>query len=94
MSGVLEQSEAAILERVFEPASGLTAAAAEAVLRMGFAETDRERMIALLEKAKQGTLIPEESAALERYRHIGRMLELMKSKARQALRSSPLTTGA
>jgi hypothetical protein len=90
MSPVLEQSEAAILGRVFDLASGWTPAASEAILRMGFAPKDRERMIALLEKAKAGTLIAEESAVLERYRHVGRMLEMMKSKARKTMRTSSL----
>lgn len=48
MSAQLETSEAAILSRVIQPESGdWSPAAAEAILRIGFNETDRERMTAL-----------------------------------------------
>ena len=90
MSAQVENSEAAILSRVIQPESGdWPPAAAEAILQMGFDETDRERMTALLEKAKEGELTNEESEALEHYRHIGKLLELMKSRARLSLQTSP-----
>jgi hypothetical protein len=66
MSVQLESSEAAILSRVIQPDSGdWPQAAAEAILRIGFNETDRERMTALLEKAKSRDLTNEESEALD-----------------------------
>jgi len=90
MSEQLESSEPAILSRVIQPDSGdWSAAAAEAILEMGFNETDREQMTALLEKATAGDLTNEESEALEHYRHIGKLLELMKSRARRSLQTSP-----
>ncbi len=90
MSVQLESSEAAILSRVIQPDSGdWPQAAAEAILRIGFNETDRERMTILLERAKSGDLTNEESEALEHYRHIGKLLELMKSRARRSLQTSP-----
>jgi Ran GTPase-activating protein (RanGAP) involved in mRNA processing and transport len=86
MSTELETSEVAILSRVIKPDSGdWPHAAAEAILRIGFNETDQGQMIALLEKAKAGDLTSEESEALEHYRHIGKLLELMKSRARRSL---------
>jgi hypothetical protein len=86
MSTDLETSEVAILSRVIQPESrDWPQAAAEAILRMGFDETDRERMTALLEKAKAGNLTSDESEGLENYRHIGKLLELMKSRARRSL---------
>ena len=42
-------------------------------------------MASLLEKAKQDDLSNEEAEALENYRHIGKLLELMKSRARRSL---------
>jgi hypothetical protein len=91
MSAQLETSEAAILSRVIQSDSGdWSRAAAEAILEMGFNETDGERMTALLEKAKAGVLTNEESEALEHYRHIGKLLELMKSRARCSLQTSHL----
>jgi uncharacterized protein YnzC (UPF0291/DUF896 family) len=47
-----------------------------------------ERMIYLLEKAKTGELSTEEAETLEHYRHVGKLLELMKSRARPSLHAS------
>jgi len=89
MNLVLESSEAAILNRVFRPnAEPWPHAAVEAILRINFDPSDRDLMTRLLEKAKLGELSSEESDALENYRHIGRLLELMKSKARQSLQTA------
>lgn len=87
MNATLESSEAAILDRVFRPDAGdWPPAAAEAILGVGFSQHDRDRMSGLLDKAKAGGLTPEEVETLENYRHIGRLLELMKSRARHSLR--------
>ena len=89
MSVVLETSEAAILDRVFQPDSGdWPRAAAESILSIGFDQTDRERMTSLLEKAKAAELSAEEAETLENYRNVGRLLELMKSRARRSLHTS------
>jgi Ran GTPase-activating protein (RanGAP) involved in mRNA processing and transport len=86
MSVQLQSSEAASLSRVIQPDSGdWPQAAAEAILGIGFNETDREQMASLLEKATAGVLTNEESEALEHYRHMGKLLELMKSRARRSL---------
>ena len=86
MCAILETSEAAILSRVFKPeAGGWPREAAEAILGVGFEKEDHERMIALLERAKAGELSEEEGGELEHYRHVGRLLELMKSRARRSL---------
>lgn len=88
MNATLECSEAAILDRVFRPDAGdWPPAAAEAILGVGFSQSDRERMTRLLDKTKAGELAPEETETLENYRHIGRLLELMKSRARRSLRT-------
>ena len=89
MSVTPSSSEAAILDRAFRPELGdWPRPAAEAILRVGFDHEDRDRMTRLLEKAKAGDLLPEEAEMLENYRHIGRLLELMKSKARRSLRTA------
>lgn len=86
MDPATDKSEAAILDRVFRPNTGdWPRAAAEAILSIGFDSTDRERMAQLLESAKQDTLSREQAEELEHYRHIGRLLELMKSRARFSL---------
>ena len=90
MSVVLETSEAAILGRVFKPETGgWPRAAAEAILGVAFDSEDRNRMIALLEQAKVGKLSSGEAEELEHYRHVGRLLELMKSRARRSLQTTP-----
>jgi len=89
MDTVHESTEAAILNRVFRPnADAWPRAAAEAILSISFDPSDRDRMTLLLEKAKTGEISSEETEALENYRHIGRLLELMKSRARQSLQTA------
>jgi hypothetical protein len=90
MSTVLESSEAAILERVIRPEAGdWPREAAQAILGLRFDRTDLEKMTMLLAKAKEGELTDGEESALEHYRHVGRLLELMKSRARRSLQASP-----
>ena len=90
MNAALESSEAAILDRVFRSNAGdWPRAAAEAILSVGFDQNDRDRMTQLLEKAKAGELSTEDAETLENYRHIGRLLELMKSRARRSLQNMP-----
>lgn len=89
MSVQLESTQAAILDRLIRPYSGdWPRAAAEAILGIGFDRKDEERMTLLLEKAKTGDLSNEEAEALENYRHIGKLLELTKSRARRSLKIS------
>lgn len=84
-----EGSEAAILGRVFQPTlGGWPRAAAEAIIGIGFSESDRTEMSRLLEKAKTGELSTDEAEILENYRHVGKLLELLKSRARLSLQES------
>lgn len=88
MSVALDQSEAGILSRLVNPENAdLSREAANSILRITFPESDRERMNILAEKARSGTLSAEESAELENYRHVGRLLEVFKSKARLSLKT-------
>ena len=87
MSAQLESSEAAILSRVIQPDSGdWPQAAAEAILRIGFNETDRERMQQLADRSESGTLTDEERTEFDSYLHIGNLIAVMQSKARLVLR--------
>jgi hypothetical protein len=82
----LESTEAAILDRVIRPSiGGWPRAAAEAILSVSFDAPDRERMTQLLQKAKAGELSESEAREIENYRHVGRLLELLKSRARRSL---------
>jgi hypothetical protein len=87
MSSTVENSEAAIWNRVVDPEAGdLAREAAESLLRIHLPEADRQRVNELAEKARLGILSASEAAELENYRHVGRLLELLKSKARQSLK--------
>jgi len=82
-------SETAILSRVFKPSQGdLPPAAAEALLQLDFDPSDLARMHELAEKNQAGELIDTEFAELENYRSVGRLLDIVRSKARLSIRSS------
>ena len=50
----------------------------------------------LAEMAQAGSLSPQEEGELKNYRHVGRLLEIMKSRARRCAGSTatPLTRAA
>jgi hypothetical protein len=76
----------AILSRLIRPERhDLSAAAARAILKIDFEPSDRERMNDLAEKARAGTLTPQEKAAIDNYERVGHLLDLMHAKARQSL---------
>lgn len=86
---VSENTPAEILSRAISPENGnLSRDAAESILSLSFPEGDRERMNELAEKARAGTLSDDDAAELENYRHVGRLLEILKSKARLSLQKN------
>ena len=89
MSAAIETvpSEADILSRVIRPERGAwSREAAESILEFDFPPADVERMDALAAKARAGSPTAAEAAELENYRHAGRLLELLQSKARLSLK--------
>jgi hypothetical protein len=73
--------------RVLEPEEAtLDVAAARAILELDFKQPDKDRMRALLAKAKKGTLTAKEKVEIDNYERVGHMLSLMKSKARRSLK--------
>ncbi len=64
----------------------LSPAAARALLNFGFAEVDHARIENLSAKARAGELTPEEQAELDTFERVGCVLDIIHSKARQALR--------
>ena len=89
MNASLDTTEAAILNRVFLPVTGgWPPAAAEAIMSLRFDDDDLERMLVLLEKSKLDQASAEEMVELDHYRHVGMMLELMKSRARLSLKTA------
>ena len=88
MSVALDNSEAAIFARVVSPDNAnLSPDAANSILQITFPAADRSRMNVLAAKAREGSLTDNESAELENYRHVGRLLEVLKSKARLSLKT-------
>jgi len=87
-------SEVAIFSRILEPNQAtLSAAAARALLALGFSQADKDRMRQLSAKAQQGTLTPGEQTEINNYERVGHILSLMKSKARGSLKGRPGTNG-
>lgn len=79
-------SEAAIWGRVLHPESGnLSPEAARSILRLELEEQDRARMHELVVRRQAGELSEAEEAELEIYCRVGRLLDLMRSKARRSL---------
>ena len=77
-------TEAAILERIIEPATtDLTPVVARYLLALDFPAADRQRLEDLA--AKGGALSATEQEDLERYRYIGQFLDRVQAKARQVL---------
>jgi uncharacterized protein YnzC (UPF0291/DUF896 family) len=61
--------------------------AANSILQITFPTADIERMNLLAQKAGKGDLSPDESIELDNYRHVGRLIEVLKSKARLSLKT-------
>ena len=79
-------SVGAILSRALWPAEGnLSPVAAKFLLDLRLEENDVQRAQVLNAKARENTLIPLEEAELDNYCSVGRLLELLKSKARLSL---------
>ena len=82
------RSEVAILTRAIDPARGnWPPDAARSILAIQLPEADRDRLDELAAKAREGALGPADEVELDSYRHVGRLLELIKAKARSSLRS-------
>ena len=63
----------------------MTPAIAQAVLALKFPAADIRRMNQLLQATKDDALTPDQAVALENYRTVGRMLDLLHLQARKAL---------
>ena len=91
MATIMNDSE--ILSHLFSPETpGFAPEAARAVLALDFPQADRERMNALAQKARDGTLSPAEEGECQSYERVGYFLSLLQSKARQSLRPTALVS--
>jgi hypothetical protein len=83
--------DAAILSRIIRPErDDLSPEAAQSLLRLAFDEQDRAQMHELALRAQHGELTVEEQDEIESYRRIGRLVDLMHSKARRSLKRAGL----
>lgn len=79
--------DVAIMARIFQPGRGdLPLTAARSILKLTFAESDRERMHVLLQKGNAGTLTAIEERELDDYERVGHLLDMLHAKARKALK--------
>jgi hypothetical protein len=82
----LADTDADILERVVQPnRADLTPAAARALLAHDFTQADRDRMHQLAVKNQSGKLTAAERWALDGYRRVGWLLDLLSCDARRSL---------
>ena len=71
--------------------ANLSPDAARSILALHFPTADMQRMEALSDKARLGTLSSDEDAELEEYCRAGDVLAIFKSKARLALKERAST---
>ena len=84
---IAPNTEAAILTRLMQTRENKSRDVAEYLLSIEFETTDVERMNFLSERAREGSLTPQESAELDSYLHVGSLLSILQSKARRILQS-------
>ena len=90
MASRTEQTHTAILGRAISSAGPACSEASRSILGIKLASEDDLRRVLLAEKARVGTLTPCEEGELDSYRHVGRILELVKCKARSSLKGRVL----
>jgi hypothetical protein len=84
-------SEAAILARLIQAKEDMNQEVAQYLLSIDFSQDDIERMNFLAERAREGSLSPEETTELDSYLHVGNLLTIMQSKARRYLKPQDLS---
>jgi uncharacterized protein YnzC (UPF0291/DUF896 family) len=88
ITSAFPNSEAELLRRVVDPQrAGWSPEAAQSILTLSFSQEDQDRATELAEKAGAGVMTSEEQREMESFRHVGRFLELVKSRARLSLKS-------
>jgi hypothetical protein len=83
------RTSAKVWERVIQFKEPLHPAAARALLKIEFSDQDHARMAELATKAGAGSLTPPEQDELDNYERLGCVLDILHSRARQALKKKP-----
>ena len=81
------RSEAAIWERIIHPHGAMSREEAKRIVKLEFSADERQRMHELAERNRAGTIAPGEDEELDHFCRVGNTLSLMKSRARQVLKS-------
>jgi hypothetical protein len=82
----------AMLERLAElDPSSFSPETARVFLQLGFSRAEQRRVDQLSERARQGSLTPDEEQELDESIHVGNLLAIVQSKARQALKRAGLS---
>lgn len=88
-----ETSEAAIFARLWEGGTKtLSVTLARHIVTLGFSDADRARMRELSKKNREEVLTRAEVKELDNFIHVGELLAILQSKARQRLKRA--TAGA
>ena len=83
-------NQAEIFRRVLdERAESLTPEVAQFFLELELPAQDRARLEELAARARAGALTPGEQADLDEFRRLGRLVELMKLRARKVVAPNP-----
>jgi hypothetical protein len=77
---------AEVWQRVVELRGEVAPSAARALLKIDFSERDHALMDELSGKARAGTLTAQEQMVLDTFERLGCLLDIVHSKARQALK--------
>jgi hypothetical protein len=86
---VAPNTEAAILARMLQSEGReVTPEVARYLLSLKLSSPDETRVNELSAKARAGTLTDSETQELDSYLHIGSLLAVMQSKARQSLKNT------
>ena len=85
----LAEPGATIWQRVIEFERELSPVAARALLKIRFSDHDHLLMNELSAKARLGTLTHTEQIELDTFERLGSLLDIIHSKARQALKKKP-----
>ncbi len=89
MTVAFEKDQVAILSRALAPEAGtLSPDAANSILEIDLSEDDKSELQRLAASAQDGSLSETDNEALESYRHVGRIIEILKSKARISLKNA------
>lgn len=81
------RSEAAIWECIIHPGGSMSREEAKRIVELEFSAEERQRMHELAERNRTDTLAPGNDEELDNFCRVGNTLSLLKSRARQILKS-------